>query len=398
MIAYNRTYLANIGLIKKANYWFGKKLLSREQLTAITNRYTLGFYTPALFIKIGLFIFACILISAAVSLYSLFFVLIGNSNFDNNFFPASIGLIFSAACFAALEFLIKRKNIYRSGIDEALLYSGIGFLYTLVWCIFDDVIYYEHISLFYSLLSIPILGVTVFRYADRFVALLFIISLYSAFFFLILKLGEVAKMIMPFAFMILSAVIYTLAKQNKQKENLWPWKPCLVVFECIALLVFYGACNYFVIRESSLEFFGLSLLPGEDIPLAFVFYILTALVPVAYIFYGLKRKDKILLGIGLALIAASVLTFKYYFSLGHPEITLTATGIIMIVIAYTSIKFLKIPKYGIAFTEDEGEDNFLKTNAEALIIAETFTPEVQEIKTTELGGGDFGGAGAGSKF
>ena len=73
----------------------------------------------------------------------------------------------------------------------------------------------------------------------------------------------------------------------------------------------------------------------------------------------------------------------------------------MIVLAYASIKYLKIPKYGITFEEENDEDSFLKTNAEALIIAQSFTQQAQsnqQQNTTEFGGGDFGGAGAGSKF
>ena len=169
----------------------------------------------------------------------------------------------------------------------------------------------------------------------------------------------------------------------------------------MALLVFYISCNYFVIRESSIEFFNLNLQEGEDIPLAIVFYILTALVPILYVYYGLKRKDKVLLWIGLALIAAAAFTFKYYFSLGHPDVSLTLAGIAMIAIAYISIKYLKTPQKGITFEKEIDEDNFFKTNIEAIIIAQSFSQQADSIQTestTEFGDGEFGGAGSGGKF
>lgn len=398
MIAYNRTYIEYLALVKKANNWFSQKMLSQEQLSAIIEKYKTNFYTPGLFIKIGLFIFTYILISAAVSMYSVFFFM-----FDNNYsngFAAFTSLLFSIGTFIALEQLIKRKNIYRSGIDEALLYAALGFLFGTLGFMFNDMIDDENIFLFFCILSIPILGFAVARYTDRFIALVLTFCLYAVFFLLLLKLGEIAKMIMPFALMLLSVVIYIQARKYKAKENFLCWKPCIIVFECVALLVFYIACNYFVIRESSIEFFGMTLAEGEDIPFAILFYFLTALVPITYVWFGLKRKDKILLWIGLLLVAVSTLTFKHYFSLGHPEITLTLAGSIMIVIAYLSIKYLKTPRYGITFEEENDEDNFFKTNAEALSIAQTFTGQAQssEQSSTELGGGDFGGGGAGSKF
>jgi hypothetical protein len=399
MIAYNRTYLTNLAIIKKAKYWYAKKLLSREQFTSIENKYIINFYSPALFIRIGLFIFTCILVSAAISLFTAFFFLFTNN--ASTGFGIFICLLFTTGCFIALEILIKKKNIYCSGIDDALLYSGLGFLFGALCFIFEDHFNNSNTILFYSILFLPILVCAVIRYSDKLISLLLGICAYTVFFLMFLKLGEIAKMIMPFALMILSVSIYFVSKKYRTKQNLFFWKSCMVVFECVTLLVFYLACNYYVIRESSISFFDMHLAQGEDIPLAFLFYILTALVPVLYVFYGLKRKDKVLLWIGLVLIAAAALTFKYYFSLGHPEITLTVAGIIMIAISYLSIKYLKTPRYRITFEEEKDEDNFLKTNAEALVIAQSFSQQGQsnqQQNTTEFGGGDFGGAGAGSKF
>lgn len=397
MIAYNKEYLLNILLLQKAKYWFAKKLLSQEQYKTITEKYVSGFYTPALFVKIGLFIFTYILISAAMSMYSVFFVMMLDSGSEG--FMGFTSFLFAVACFVALELLIKNKNLFRSGIDEALLYAGIGFTYGFLAFLFMDISFRaEDMALFYAILSLPLLGTALARYADRLVALAFIICLYAAFFLLVMKTGDIAKMIMPFALMALSALLYFQSRKYWSNEGLVYWKHCFTVFECVALIVFYLACNYFVIRESSIEFFDLELTEGEDIPLAFLFYILTALVPISYVYFGLKRKDKTLLWIGLLLVAAAVLTFKHYFSLGHPEVTLTLAGSIMIIIAYFSIKYLKTPKHGITYEEETDEDNFLKTNAEALVIAQSFSQQSQPQNDPKFGEGGFGGGGAGSKF
>ncbi|MFA6150418.1 MAG: hypothetical protein WC716_03790 [Chitinophagaceae bacterium] len=396
MIAYNKTWLRNIDIVKKAKRWYAQNLLNDEQFAATILKYPSNFYSPNLFIKIGLFLFTWIAISATLGVYALMF----SSAFDS---PAALpvtAVLYALASVALLEIFISNSRIYHSGTDEALLYSGLIATGIAVAGLFNYDIETQGRALLYSLLMLPFLFTAVLRYADRLVAFLLSLFCYAIFFLLVMKVGAMAKLIMPFAFMILSLGFYFKARQMKQLDRFFYWKDCIVVFECVALLMFYISGNYYVIRELSIEFFEMSLKPGQDIPLAFVFYIFTAGVPLVYVFFGLKRKDKILLWIGLVLIAAAVLTFKYYFSLGHPEITLTTAGIIMILVAYVSIKYLKIPKYGITFEEEADEDNFLKTNAEALLVAQSFSRGSTELpeQTEGFGGGQSGGGGAGGGF
>jgi hypothetical protein len=289
--------------------------------------------------------------------------------------------------------------LYRAGVDECLLYSAIIFGYYVIETITHKYYYFGNDQLLLiCIVAIPFFIAAIARYADRLVALSLINCIYTIFFLLVLKLGDIAKLIVPFALMLLSVLIYVASKKQQKNEALVNYWKCFVVFEYVALFIFYLAGNYFVIRESSIQYFNLKLNPGEDIPLAFVFYIFTAIVPLLYVYYGLKNKDKTLLWTGLILVVAAALTFKNYFSLGHPEITLTIAGAIMINIAYLSIKALKTPKYGITFEEEPDEDNFLKSNIEAVMIAQDFGQHPQATPDTKFGGGDYGGAGSGGSF
>ena len=92
--------------------------------------------------------------------------------------------------------------------------------------------------------------------------------------------------------------------------------------------------------------------------------------------------------------------FKYYFSLGHPEIALTISGIVLIGVAYFAINYFKTPKYGITYAEQIDEDSFLKSNAEALIILESLTQKSTQLPQdgVEFGGGQSGGAGSGGNY
>lgn len=397
MIAYNKTWLRHAGLVKKTKQWYAAGLLNDEQYAAVVTKYPHNFYSPNLFVKIGLFLFTCIAVSAALGFYALLFM----DAFDGEGFVTFTAFFFACATFGILELLIRHTRIHHSGNDEALLYIALSATATGISGLFDYSFSTNNSTLLFCLLMSPVLLAAVIRYADRLVALVLSLFCYAIFFLLVLKTGPVAKLIMPFALMPLSVPVYVYPHKLKNQERFFFWKECMIVFEAVALLVFYGAGNYYVIRESGAEFFGMTLKPGQDIPLAFFFYAFTALVPLLYVFFGLKRKDKLLLWAGLLLIGIAVLTFKYYFSLGHTELTLTAAGSIMILAAYTAIRYLKTPKHGITFDEATDEEHFLKTNAEAIMLAQTFAhPGATAEKNSgpEFGGGASGGGGAGGSF
>ncbi len=402
MLAYNPIFISNLSIVKKSKQWFSKQLISAEQMAAVLKKYNTEFYSPNLFVKIGLFIFTAFVIASAFG-FLVFMLLQSNfksSSEDNiNAILTIYFILFSILCLVALEYFIKNNKLYKAGVDECLLYSTFLFGYYAIETLTHKYYYFESDQLILiCIVAIPFFIAAIVRYADRLVALSLIICIYTICFLLLLKLGDIAKLIMPFALMLLSIPIYAASKKQQKNEVLVNYWECFVVFEYIALLVFYLAGNYFVIRESSIQYFDLKLNPGEDIPLAFVFYIFTAIVPLLYVYFGLKKKDKILLWTGLTLVVAAALTFKNYFSLGHPEITLTITGAIMIVIAYLSIKALKIPKYGITFEEAPDEDNFLKSNIEAILIAQDFGQRSQVAPDVKFGGGDYGGGGSGGSF
>lgn len=398
MQAYNSNSIKNSFLKRKAAFWHANKLISDEQYAAILKQYSSSFQTSNVFVKIGLFVFICFIVLATLGIYSLMFSPFMYSSDGTVGFWIFTCLLFAAACFFILESFIKKKNIYNSGTDEALLYIGLIFLALTIFLITDEISSDSPLLFFFTVL--PFIAFAVIRYADRITTLVLSFCIYAILFLIIMKFGEIAKLIMPFAFMLFSAILYFQSKKFKTKSDLFYWRSCMEVVEFLSLIIFYAACNYYVIRESSVEFFDMDLQLGENIPLAFVFYILTAAVPLLYIYFGLKQKDKTLLWSGLVLLAASALTFKYYFSLGHPEIALTTAGIVLIIVAYLSIKYFKTPKHGITFEEQIDEDSFLKSNAEALIIVDSLTQKSASIPQdgVEFGGGQSGGAGSGGSY
>lgn len=387
MTVYNKEALEKLQILQKIEEWYVNKLLTSNQYQQAKKQYTSGLYIPNVFVKIGLYFLACLGMSTGFGILMLLLASSESSHYE------IISIIYALICLVGLEFSIKNTNHYKSGIQQAFLYGLLGFLMPALYKLFGYDFQNSSSTLVISIIYLPILIAAMIRYIDRGVAFTLIGCIYTIYFLLIMKIGSIAKLIMPFAFIILSLIMYLWTIKAKKNEDFSYWNDCLVIFEISTLIMIYASGNYFTIRESGEHFFNMHLNKGEDIPLALVFYLFTALIPLAYVYFGLKKKDKILLWIGLLLIVLAVLTFKYYYGLHHPEYTLTIAGIIAIATASFSIKYLKTPKYGITFDQGYGEEELLGSNAEALIIAQSFT-QTPHHKTIDFGGGSSGGAGA----
>ncbi len=173
----------------------------------------------------------------------------------------------------------------------------------------------------------------------------------------------------------------------------------LLLISITALICFYAAGNYFVVREASVSMLGLDLKEGESIPFGLLFWIFTIIIPIMYIVRGIQKKDAVLLRVGLLLVAAIIFTVRYYYHLMPAEIAMVLGGIIFIGIAWALIKYLETPKFG--FTHKDQNDGFfmVKLQVESLVIAQTFTgPQLPTDTGTQFGGGTGGGGGASGEF
>nr|HPH46284.1 hypothetical protein [Chryseolinea sp.] len=107
----------------------------------------------------------------------------------------------------------------------------------------------------------------------------------------------------------------------------------------------------------------------------------------------------ILLRVSLIVIAFSVFTFKYYFSLGHPEITLTLAGAILLGITLLLFNYLKTIRHG--FTrENHLAEKWGNLNLQAFIVSQTLggNQTVANEPMETGGGGSFGGGGSTDSF
>ena len=397
-IVYPRQIFDDVSVKETAEKWQKYGLIESESLKAIEAKHPLGFYSPGLFTRIGIFIFTWIGYSAAGGLFTLLF----SGIIDQMTTQIAISfflLIHTVIIFTILEFVIRDRKAYKSGIDDALLYAGLGLLLGFIHTVlFDSADFSTGSMLVMAIIAFIVLTAAAIRYVDRLVSACAYFSLLAIVFLSLSVTGQIGKMLMSFALMLVAATTYFYVKKLKTKHEARFWFDSLWLIELLSLLVFYMVGNYFVVRSLSEEMFNMHLTAGEDIPLAFIFYIFTAVLPIIYVWKGLEKKDRTLLVSGLILVGISVLTFKYYFSLGHPEISLTVAGVVMILISYFATPYFRTPKFGVTYAEDKAIEKSL-LNFESVVIGQTMNAGTHSAHNGfQFGGGKSGGAGADGEF
>lgn len=378
--AYNTEWVRNIGIHQIAESWLRKKLITSDQLVSIRNMYPENFYRPGVFVKIGLFIFGTI----ACSFFSGFLSLFILAGADGDGGLSVISICSAIGFIAMLEFLIRDRKLFHSGVDNALLYAA--FVATMIPFF---ILVNEPPVWFSCCFALAFLIPAFLRYADMLAAVACFAILLLLLTNLMMKFALGAALL-PFGVMLFSAVVFFI---NWKAVSDY-YANCQVAITVACLAGFYIGGNYYVVREGNAFLNDLSGATAPQIAFAPIFYFFTVIIPLSYIVFGLRIKDRTLLIMGLLTFAFSIYTYKYYFSQLPIEQGVSVLGVLMILFAATAINYLKTPKKGIT---DEKEGDRKLANLEALIAAQHLGQTPVE-KGMEFGDGDFGGGGAGNNY
>jgi len=386
--AYHQQGVYNLAVIKAARRWLKHEFISQDQFDRIGVDYISPFYNPNLVIRVLLFIATLLAISGVTGLLGLLFGDTGQTTIS------ILCILYGIGSLVVLEKIFINNNHYKSGVTEAILFHSLGFTLGGIAGLTD----FNSTQLI-LIACLLLFSFAAIRYLDLLTTIAAIVSLAGILFYNCFEAGGIFKQIIPFVFILVFSGVYFLVKQLQKRDDLSLWSNNLLVVESISLLLVYASGNYLVVRELSVNLMDLSLEDGNDIPFAFLFYFLTIIIPLSYLYSGIKNKDSVLLRVSLLVFAFSVFTFKYYYSLGHTEITLTISGALLILVTILLIRYLRIMRNG--FTRE----NLLShpwgnMNVEAILIAQTMGGN-QPAKTEEMdtgGGGESGGGGATSGF
>ena len=383
--AYNETGLYNLAVLKETKRWLKQHFIEDERFQKIKEAHVSPFYHPNFVIRVLLFVATLFALSGVTGILSLMALGVD----EGDIFLSFCCIFYGVGSFIFLEkVFIESNHHYKSGVNEALIYHACCFTIGGVMGVSD---FDPHMGLFASFI---ILTFAAIRYLDLVCTIAATLAFAGILFYEFYNIGGIFQQIIPFVFLTFFTPLYFFVKRLKGKSELKFWSNNLLIVEGLSLLFIYIAGNYLVVRELSVEMMDLNLEEGADIPFAFIFYGLTVLIPLAYLYFGIKNNDIVLIRVSLIVIAFSVFTFKYYYSLGHPEITLTVAGLILLAVSILLLNYLKTPKHG--FTrENLLTEKWANMNAEAFIISQTMGGNQVTVKEEfKGGGGGFGGGGA----
>ena len=388
MIAYNTEWLENLLLQDELEAAASENDINEEEKRTAFKAYPVGFYSPNFFIRIGLAVLTIIIVAFSFGLVSL--LVLSNAN-EKTF--GAISIFFGVLCYGILELMVQQKNHYHSGVDDALLcMAGI--------CFIGGINLIGDISISSNCLLTFILAFYLLsRFANALMAIVSVGAFLLLVFFTYIKLGYVAKATAPFLLLLLAAGIYFFATYLSNKIAFSLYKRTLVFVAITALVCGYAAINYFVVNQTANSLFGFTIPARQPLVFAWLFWVLTILLPFVYIFRGVQKKDAIILRVGLILIAAIVFTIRNYYTFLPIEMMLFIGGLIILIVSFGLIKYLEPPKFGFTSTAPTNPNTIGNINIEALIITETFSGTQQpKSNDTNFGGGSFGGGGATGDF
>lgn len=383
MHIYSYKDLYNKYVQDKASYAYQSKSISEESYKNICTTYTSRLYTPNYFIRIALGVLTLVATMFSALLIGLLF---GRS-------ITGMSIFLTAACYVALEVLVNKKSYYNAGIDNLLIFFSLVFFVS----VFVDTNYNGR-NIILSGITMTAACYLAIRFTDGFMAVISYLALVTLIFFCYIKLGNIAKATVPFLIMIVAAASYFLVKKQLKNEKLVFYHNAFKDVMLTTLLIFYAAGNFFVVKELGKQMFGHELSIGNAIPFGWLFWIFTFAIPVAYVAYGISTKQLLFTRTGLAFVAASVFTFRYYYQTIPVEMALLVAGAILSVVSYLLINYLKQPKGG--FTFDKIRVSAKESiDIKSLILAQVSVDrEAPNHKAAEFGGGNFGSGGAGGKY
>ncbi|WBO84551.1 hypothetical protein [Hymenobacter yonginensis] len=376
--------------------WFRRQLLTDAQYQAIRAAYQPDFYRPGLLLRIGLVLFTCVGVAGAAAFLALFGAAARLEDFR------LLGWAVALGCLGTQEVIIREFRHYRSGTDSALLYIGLFVLALLLAEAADHLLpsgttYASGFgSPHYALLLLPMLGLLLLatlRYADRLVAAATYLVLLALLANWLLQLS-IGRLLLPFALMLMAVAVYQILQRWRQRPDYLYYRACLIVLEVLALATFYLAGNYYVVREGNAEISG--LYQSVQVPLAPLFYLFTAIIPLVYITVGLRKRSRLWLLTGLAAVAFSLFTLRYYRSVLPPEMAAVLAGTFLLVLAVWAARYLRPARHGLTALADA--DQPTSFNLESLVVAQTAQAPTAPTPGFEFGGGHSGGGGADGSY
>lgn len=385
MIAYNKQWLYNIYITDQAGEAYYHADITEAEKELIAAKHPYLFYTPNIFVRAGLFLLTSIISILSIGLFSLPFI---SGDIEN--IIAIIAIITGLGNYAALEFFTRKKHHFNSGVDHALmLITGI-FIITGINILFN-------VSPFANAFIVGFITIYfAFRFSDAFMGILAFCCIVCLITFGVMTYAPALKYYLPFILIGWCVLSIMVIKKTRQKTFYrHHYSSSLLWLEITAAIGLYAFGNYYVVKEIGNDLLN-PLAGNTAVPFAYIFWMLTIIIPCVYLAYGISKKNILYIRLGLVCIVAMAVTIRYYYNLLPAEILLTLTGIGMAGIAWILIRYLKKPRNGYtSFRMDVAQHHI---NLESLIIIESFGNSPSPNESQLFQGGSGGGGGASTDY
>jgi hypothetical protein len=395
MIVYDKTLLDNVYIDEEANRLKQSGFISKEQYKGLSNQLARLKSQNNLFIRIGFFILGCMLYSSICG----FIALIGIGGMDNGYL--FFIYLFAMIGFGVKEYMSREMKYFGFGLDDAFILGAILALLIAVGLTFEQNYDPNYLAVIITMAAVS--SIAYLRYLNLSLALLACIGITSSIAYLVFDYLIIGKTILPFVMLLFSGAGYFISKKKLQNLTDPYYYNGLKLAKGFCLIVFYLAGNYYVVRELNFNLSENYFYNGvsPEIPFALFFWAFTFIIPVVYLVFSLKNKDRMMLWIGFLALCFSFFTFRMYHHVLPPEVALTIGGLVLFAFTYFAIKKTKYNETGITFKADRFTDPNAFANLQTLVTASQFGIE-PEIKATEspmeFGGGGFSGGGSNGEF
>jgi uncharacterized membrane protein (DUF485 family) len=395
MTAYDKTLLDNVYIDEEANRLKQSGFISEEQYKGLSSQLARLKSQNNLFIRIGFFFLGCMLYSSVCG----FIALIGIGGMDNGYL--FFIYLFAIIGFGVKEYISREMKYFGFGLDDAFILGAILALLIAVGQTFEQ--NYDPNYLAIIVVMAIASSIAYLRYLNLSLALLACIGITGSIAYLVFDYLIIGKTILPFVMLLFSGAGYFISKKKLQNLTSPYYYNGLRLAKGFCQILFYLAGNYYVVRELNFslseDYFYNSVSP--EIPFALLFWVFTFIIPVVYVVFSLKNKDRIMLWIGFLALCFSFFTFRMYHHVLPPEVALTIGGLVLFAFTYFAIKKTKYKETGITFKADRFTDPNAFANLQTLVTASQFglKPEVKaEDSPMEFGGGGFSGGGLNEEF
>lgn len=382
MTAYPKEWLHRNWIIHEARHAQNTGVLPAKEVSQIKAAYPPVFYCPSIFTRIALFVLTYMASSAIMG-----FILLLSSSEGNNNIAATLYLVLSALAILTAELFISKYHHYKSGVDTSLLWMAPAYLMIGLNMHFDLTFNTNALIILVASTIITI------RYVNHAMTIVVLLSFFALLYNIIAKSGEGLRASMPFLFIASAAVIIILAAKMMQRPALRFHYNSLLIAQVTGIAILFLSANYYVVNQAEQYLFPLGL-PTMITSSGLLFWILTFLIPLGNIVYGLYRREIVYLRTGIVLLPFLFMTFWHYYQPMTLEWVATLKGAGLILIVYLLTRYLHITRKGVT-SRKITDKKILGIEEVGALIA---SGAVAKGSDSPMGGGSTGGAGSSGDY